>query len=149
MWRAAVWCGVVGLVRIGSFRVPRPLRARDTPASELQPYLLNAILGRLNATQCGSMPRNSACPARYVFLGANSTFKADSDLAKYEKARKLKDLIGDVRRNYERDWDSSDRRKQQMVRPGMDSTYRMGFVLCTACYKIQRSRRCVSARGRA
>ncbi|KXZ56848.1 hypothetical protein GPECTOR_1g765 [Gonium pectorale] len=52
---------------------------------------------------------------KYVFLGATSTFKADSDLAKYEKARKLKDLIVDVRKNYERDWDSSDTRKRQMA----------------------------------
>lgn len=53
-------------------------------------------------------------PLRYVFLGATSTFKADSDLAKYEKARKLKEIIVDVRKNYERDWDSSDQRKRQM-----------------------------------
>ncbi|GLC44374.1 DNA topoisomerase 1 [Pleodorina starrii] len=51
---------------------------------------------------------------KYVFLGATSTFKADSDLAKYEKARKLKDLIVDVRKNYERDWESSDNKKRQM-----------------------------------
>ncbi|PNW85267.1 hypothetical protein CHLRE_03g178600v5 [Chlamydomonas reinhardtii] len=51
---------------------------------------------------------------KYVFLGATSTFKADSDLAKYEKARKLKEIIVDVRKNYERDWDSSDQRKRQM-----------------------------------
>ena len=38
---------------------------------------------------------------QYVFLGATSTFKADSDLAKYEKARKLKDLIVGIRKNYE------------------------------------------------
>jgi Eukaryotic DNA topoisomerase I, catalytic core len=38
---------------------------------------------------------------QYVFLAATSEFKANSDLAKYEKARKLKDLIGDIRRNYE------------------------------------------------
>ncbi|KAG2499993.1 hypothetical protein HYH03_002275 [Edaphochlamys debaryana] len=52
---------------------------------------------------------------KYVFLGATSTFKADSDLAKYEKARKLKEIIVDVRRNYERDWDSSDHKKRQMA----------------------------------
>ena len=39
---------------------------------------------------------------QYVFLGATSTFKGDSDLAKYEKARKLKDLIVDIRKNYEK-----------------------------------------------
>ena len=37
-----------------------------------------------------------------MFLGATSTFKGDSDLAKYEKARKLKDLIVDIRKNYEK-----------------------------------------------
>lgn len=34
---------------------------------------------------------------KYVWLAANSSFKTDSDLAKYEKARKLKDYIGDIR----------------------------------------------------
>lgn len=34
---------------------------------------------------------------KYVWLAANSSFKTDSDLAKYEKARKLKDFIGDIR----------------------------------------------------
>ena len=34
---------------------------------------------------------------KYVWLAANSTFKSDSDLAKYEKARKLKDYIGPIR----------------------------------------------------
>lgn len=33
---------------------------------------------------------------KYVFLGATSSFKAESDLAKYEKARKLKHIIGEV-----------------------------------------------------
>lgn len=35
---------------------------------------------------------------KYVWLAANSSFKSDSDLAKYEKARKLKDYIGPIRR---------------------------------------------------
>ncbi len=34
---------------------------------------------------------------KYVWLAANSSFKSDSDLAKYEKARKLKDYIGPIR----------------------------------------------------
>eukprot|EP00798_Chlamydomonas_sp_ICE-L_P013943 gene13943-19879_t len=56
----------------------------------------------------------SARDYKYVFLGATSTFKADSDLAKYEKARKLKDLIGDIRKNYEADWDAPSIKTQQM-----------------------------------
>lgn len=51
---------------------------------------------------------------RYVWLGANSTFKSESDLQKYEKARKLKDYIDDIRENYKRDWDSKDLRKKQV-----------------------------------
>ncbi len=71
-----------------------------------------------SAQRLPSLPRTPPPPVpapRYVFLGATSTFKADSDLAKYEKARKLKDLIVQVRRNYEADWDSSDHRKRQMA----------------------------------
>ena len=34
---------------------------------------------------------------KYVFLGATSSFKAESDMAKYEKARKLKYIIHEVR----------------------------------------------------
>lgn len=49
-----------------------------------------------------------------MWLGANSAFKAESDLAKYEKARKLKDYIVTIRKNYTADWDSSDLRKKQV-----------------------------------
>jgi len=52
---------------------------------------------------------------KYVWLGANSVFKADSDLAKYEKARKLKEYIDDIRANYTRDWEASDVRRKQMA----------------------------------
>jgi DNA topoisomerase-1 len=52
---------------------------------------------------------------KYVWLGAASSFKADSDLAKYEKARKLKDHIGTIRRNYTRDWSSKDLQRRQMA----------------------------------
>ncbi len=38
---------------------------------------------------------------QYVFLAATSGFKADSDLAKYEKARALKGKIDDIRKKYE------------------------------------------------
>ncbi|GFH23824.1 DNA topoisomerase 1, partial [Haematococcus lacustris] len=50
---------------------------------------------------------------KYVFLGATSTFKADSDLAKYEKARALKEIIHEVRRNYESDLGSKEDQKRQ------------------------------------
>lgn len=40
---------------------------------------------------------------KYVWLAANSTFKTESDLAKYEKARRLKDHIHNIRAQYEKD----------------------------------------------
>lgn len=52
---------------------------------------------------------------KYVFLAANSTWKAESDMAKYEKARKLKEYIGDIRATYQRNWVSSNRRERQMA----------------------------------
>ncbi|EIE23767.1 DNA topoisomerase I [Coccomyxa subellipsoidea C-169] len=57
----------------------------------------------------------SAKDYKYVWLAANSTFKSDSDLAKYEKARKLKDYIGGIRKAYEKDWESADMRTRQMA----------------------------------
>ncbi|CAL5221032.1 g3151 [Coccomyxa viridis] len=52
---------------------------------------------------------------KYVWLAANSLFKSDSDLAKYEKARKLKDYIGGIRKAYEEDWYASTMRERQMA----------------------------------
>ena len=51
---------------------------------------------------------------KYVFLGANSKFKTDSDLAKYEKARQLKNHIERIRADYQKLWKSSDVRDRQM-----------------------------------
>jgi len=52
---------------------------------------------------------------KYVWLGASSAFKADSDLAKYEKARALKAHVGAIRRNYTRDWGAKDLQRRQMA----------------------------------
>lgn len=52
---------------------------------------------------------------KYVFLAATSTWKSESDLQKYEKARKLKDYIGDIRATYTKNWDARERRERQMA----------------------------------
>ena len=51
---------------------------------------------------------------KYVWLAANSAFKADSDKSKYETARALKARIASIRASYERDWASADVDTQQM-----------------------------------
>lgn len=52
---------------------------------------------------------------KYVFLSANSTWKSESDLQKYEKARKLKQYIGGIRETYTKNWDARDRAERQMA----------------------------------
>ena len=46
---------------------------------------------------------------KYVWMAANSTFKADSDRLKYEKARELKKHIQKIRDTYTQNFRSSDR----------------------------------------
>jgi len=44
---------------------------------------------------------------KYIFLAAESRLKAENDKKKYEKARRLKNLIASIRENYERKLRSS------------------------------------------
>lgn len=37
---------------------------------------------------------------KYIFLSATSKFKTKNDIKKYEKARKLKNCIEDIRKDY-------------------------------------------------
>ena len=52
---------------------------------------------------------------KYIWLAANSSFKTDSDEAKYGKARKLKDRIDGIRKQYTWDWRSKDWKRKQMA----------------------------------
>ncbi|KAH7674182.1 DNA topoisomerase I protein [Dioscorea alata] len=51
---------------------------------------------------------------KYVFLAASSSLKGQSDKEKYEKARKLKDYIKNIRLNYTKDFTSKDPTKRQI-----------------------------------
>ena len=48
-------------------------------------------------------------------LSATSTFKADSDKQKYERARELKGKIVAIRKDYESGWSSTDLKEKQMA----------------------------------
>lgn len=52
---------------------------------------------------------------KYVWLAASSNMKGQSDLQKYEKARKLKDYIDDIRATYTKDLKSTDITTQQIA----------------------------------
>jgi DNA topoisomerase-1 len=51
---------------------------------------------------------------KYVFLAGNSKFKGMNDMKKYEKARKLKNLIDKIREDYFNQMKTSDTEKQQL-----------------------------------
>eukprot|EP00762_Andalucia_godoyi_P001876 ANDGO_06005.mRNA.1 DNA topoisomerase 1 len=50
---------------------------------------------------------------KYVFLAADSTFKTLSDYEKYEKARRLKDCIDDIREGYTKELHDKDEEVRQ------------------------------------
>ncbi|XP_073223340.1 DNA topoisomerase 1 alpha-like [Cicer arietinum] len=52
---------------------------------------------------------------KYVFLAASSSWKGQSDKEKYEKARMLKNYIGNIRAAYTKDFTSKDITKQQIA----------------------------------
>ncbi|GAV87263.1 Topoisom_I domain-containing protein/Topoisom_I_N domain-containing protein/Topo_C_assoc domain-containing protein [Cephalotus follicularis] len=52
---------------------------------------------------------------KYVFLAASSSLKGQSDKEKYEKARKLKDFIKNIRAAYTKDFTSKDITKRQIA----------------------------------
>ncbi|XP_050219344.1 DNA topoisomerase 1 alpha-like [Mercurialis annua] len=52
---------------------------------------------------------------KYVFLAASSSLKGQSDKEKYEKARKLKDYIHNIRAAYQKDFRSKDPTKKQIA----------------------------------
>lgn len=52
---------------------------------------------------------------KYMFLGAESTLKADNDQKKYEKARKLKQNIDKIRQNYLMKMKSKDEKTAQLA----------------------------------
>ncbi|KAK4254398.1 hypothetical protein QN277_009785 [Acacia crassicarpa] len=52
---------------------------------------------------------------KYVFLAASSSLKGQSDKEKYEKARMLKNYIGNIRAAYTKDFTSKDITRQQIA----------------------------------
>ncbi|GAB2265075.1 hypothetical protein Dimus_000142 [Dionaea muscipula] len=52
---------------------------------------------------------------KYIFLAASSTLKGQSDKEKYEKARKLKDYIQDIRATYTKNFTSKDVTTRQIA----------------------------------
>ncbi|KAI5349633.1 hypothetical protein L3X38_002522 [Prunus dulcis] len=52
---------------------------------------------------------------KYVFLSPSSSLKGQSDKEKYEKARMLKDYIGNIRAAYTKDFTSKDGAKRQIA----------------------------------
>ncbi|CAN0360705.1 unnamed protein product, partial [Laminaria digitata] len=52
---------------------------------------------------------------KYMMLAASSSFKGKSDMAKYDKAMKLKGFIGKIREDYTKKLSSGDKRTKQIA----------------------------------
>ncbi|CAM9248831.1 unnamed protein product [Choristocarpus tenellus] len=52
---------------------------------------------------------------KYMMLAASSSFKGKSDMAKYDKAMKLKGFIGKIREDYTSNLNNSDKRTKQIA----------------------------------
>ena len=67
---------------------------------------------------------------RYIHLGAGSWVKGVNDRLKYEKARKLKGLIHEIRDNYEKYLDSSKIHKRECGLP-LNRSFVNAFAGCS------------------
>lgn len=63
---------------------------------------------------------------KYMMLAASSSFKGKSDMAKYDKAMKLKGFIGRIREDYTKKLSSGDKRTKQVCSVSC-------MLLCRSC----------------
>eukprot|EP00127_Corallochytrium_limacisporum_P002392 Clim_evm33s119 gene=Clim_evmTU33s119 len=78
---------------------------RGVPAPQApEGHRWKKVLTDRTVTWLATWKENIMGAQKYVMLNAASRFKGESDLKKYEKARKLKKHINKIRRRYRRDW---------------------------------------------
>lgn len=82
------------------------------PACNLTGHNWKAIINNQNSTWLSMYKEDKS--TKYVFLAGNSKFKGRNDLKKYEKAKKLKSLIGKIREDYMSKMESSEKENQQL-----------------------------------
>lgn len=82
------------------------------PACNLPGHNWKAIINNQNSTWLSMYKEDKS--TKYVFLAGNSKFKGRNDLKKYEKAKKLKSLIGKIRDDYMSKMESNDKENQQL-----------------------------------
>lgn len=101
--------------------------SQDAPVPKclLPGHAWKEVVFKNEVTWLASYKDNTINPIhKYFFLSANSKFKGLNDRKKYEKARKLKSFILDVRRDYEKKLVSKDARERQIG----TATYLIDFL---------------------
>ncbi len=76
------------------------------PPSPVPGHKWKAVLNNDKVTWLAGWDEGLQGNKKYVMLGASSRTKGQSDMAKFDKARKLKDHINDIRTAYKRSWTS-------------------------------------------
>ena len=74
--------------------------AQPVPRCSMPGHAWKEVAHRDDITWLAYWHENVQHATKYVYLHASSGFKGQSDLLKYEKARKLKDYIDKIRRDY-------------------------------------------------
>ena len=76
------------------------------PKCHVPGHAWGTLVEKKDVTWLATWNENVMNGTKYVWLAASSSFKGRGDLAKYEKARKLKKYIGKIRADYERNLQS-------------------------------------------
>lgn len=87
------------------------------PACPIPGHAWKKVINNQEATWlCHFKDENNtyASSSKYLFLAAESKLKGLNDKKKYERARRLKAIVGDVREDYTKNMKSNDRVNQQL-----------------------------------
>jgi len=84
------------------------------PPCPLAGHSWGRIVHKQDVTWLAYWKENVAGGTKYVWLGSSSKFKGQSDIEKYEKARRLKQNITKIRADYEKKLKSKDHYERQL-----------------------------------
>lgn len=84
------------------------------PACPMPGHAWSRVVHDPSVTWIAGWHQNVMDDNKYVYLAASSSFKGESDRAKYEKARKLKGCIDRIRKHYQAALSSSDDLQRQL-----------------------------------
>ncbi|KAG7394441.1 DNA topoisomerase 1 [Phytophthora boehmeriae] len=96
------------LEKVGNFRIEPPGLFRGRGEHPKTGHSWKQVIHRDTVSWLAYWNENVMGGIKYVFFAASSSFKGKSDLAKYEKARRLKKCIDKIRHDYKKGLSAKD-----------------------------------------